>query len=124
MEKTSFSTPAVYGDHHVLEVRQILMAIPGVVEVYVSSCFHVIEVSYDPVKTTSEAIASRLEAAGYLEGISFPGEDSTPAYSRRAKINEHIRTMVGFMQDIPVQARRVWPCPGMGLLKSQEGKRG
>ena len=47
MEKTHITVPAMYGDHHVLEVRRILLALPGVAEVNASSCFQVVEVSYD-----------------------------------------------------------------------------
>ena len=30
MQKVTYETPALYGDHHVLEVRRILLELPGV----------------------------------------------------------------------------------------------
>ena len=45
METKSFEAPALYGDHHVSEVRRILLELTGVNEVYVSSsAFQIIEV--------------------------------------------------------------------------------
>ena len=39
MEVFNIDLPAMYGDHHVVEVRRILMDIPGVEDVYASSGF-------------------------------------------------------------------------------------
>jgi hypothetical protein len=124
MPKVSFPAPALYGDHHVQEVRRILLALPGVIEIYASSCFHVIEVSFDPAQVSEDEIASRLEEAGYLAGLPSLGEaaDQTPA--RHTVMVEQNRAAVGFQQEISVQKRSAWPCPGMGLLKSREGGRG
>ncbi len=61
MEFKSFDAPALYGDHHVTEVRQILLALEGVSEVYASSAFHVIEVKFDPTKINAEQITAQLE---------------------------------------------------------------
>src|SRR3972149_7187048 len=66
MEIKTFETPALYGDHHVSEVRRILLELTGVSEVYASSAFQVIEVKYDPAKIKAEQITACLEEAGYL----------------------------------------------------------
>jgi hypothetical protein len=124
MTKVSFPAPALYGDHHVQEVRRILLALPGVIEIYASSCFRVIEVSFDPLQVSAEEIASRLEKAGYLADLPTMGEMTGPTPARHTVMVEQTRSAVGFQQEISVQKRSAWPCPGMGLLKSREDARG
>ena len=51
MEKKSFKLPAMYADHHVVEVRRILLEMPGVQDVYASSAFQVADVTFDPTAT-------------------------------------------------------------------------
>jgi len=70
MQKKSFDVPAMYGDHHVSEVRRILLEIPGVEEVYASSAFKRVVVSYDPARLNPSVIEENLRAAGY-----GPGDD-------------------------------------------------
>lgn len=119
MEKVSFPVPSLFGDHHVLEVRRILLARPGVAEVYASSCFHVIEVSFDPSQIVQADIAAILEEAGYFVDLPEPVKSMAQLSQRQAVILEQTQ-LVGFQQKITIQKRSAWPCPGMGLLKSQE----
>jgi copper chaperone CopZ len=56
----------MYGDHHVVEVRRILLEIPGVEDVYASSSFRAVEVTYDPEKVNDLEIQLKLDEAGYL----------------------------------------------------------
>jgi len=70
MQKKSFDVPAMYGDHHVSDVRRILLEIPGVEEVYASSAFKRVVVSYDPARLNPSVIEENLRAAGY-----GPGDD-------------------------------------------------
>ncbi len=120
MSKVSFPAPVLYGDHHVQEVRSILLALPGVSEVYASSCFHMIEVSFDPDQGSEEQIAAALEKAGYLADLPAVGEGAAEGPHRHAFILEQARSAFGFQQEVLVQKRSAWPCPGMGLLKGQE----
>ncbi len=53
MEKYTLDLPTMYGDHHVLEVRRILLEIPGIQDVYASSAFRAVEVTYDPAEVIS-----------------------------------------------------------------------
>ena len=69
MEKTSIELPSMYGDHHVIEVRRILLEIPGVEDVYASSGFQIVEVDYDPEKTEAADIKAKLEEAGAVVEI-------------------------------------------------------
>lgn len=120
MSKVSFAAPALYGDHHVQEVRRILLALPGVIEVYASSCFHVIEVSFDPLLVSQEAISSRLEDSGYLTDLPAMDEGMAQSPHRRAVTLDQARSAIGFQQELAIQKRSAWPCPGMGLLKVRE----
>lgn len=128
METKAFDAPALYGDHHVIEVRRILMELPGVEEVYASSAFRVIEVSFDPAKITAEQIAARLQETGYLDEIPMLAETGVAAYGRDGKdsnfrytaIYETVKKNISFAQQVPYQGRPLWPCPGFGTLKMDE----
>jgi copper chaperone CopZ len=72
MERLNLSVPAMYADHHVLAVRQVLSQLPGVDEVEASSAIKMVRLSYDPARTNPQAVANALEAAGYgSRAISF-----------------------------------------------------
>ena len=127
MEKVSINVPAMYGDHHVLEVRRILLALSGVDDVNASSCFQTVEVSYDPQKTSTAEITSKLDEAGYLDTLSVPVETGT-AVSQEPKENgktffrhttafEQTKHVVGFTQNVSYTKRALWPCPGVGVIK-------
>ena len=124
MPKVSFPASALYGDHHVLEVRRILLALPGVIEVYASSRFQVIEVDFDPLQVSADKIAFRLEEAGYLTDLPVMNETMIQAPHRHAVMLEQTRSAVGFQQEVSIQPRSAWPCPGMGLLKGREDSHG
>jgi len=74
METKTFEAPALYGDHHVTEVRRILQGQTGVSEVYASSAFQVIEVTFDPEKISAEEITKQLDEAGYLGELPLISE--------------------------------------------------
>lgn len=125
MKVKTFETPALYGDHHVSEVRQILMKLPGVEDVYASSAFQVIEVTYDPTKINDLEIAIKLDEAGYLGEWSLPveagataynAEQGIKAYFRHTSAYEQTRLTVTFSQNVSYLGRPLWPCPGMGVM--------
>lgn len=128
MEKVTFKTPMVYGDHHVTEVRQLLFALPGVKEVYASSAFQMVEVDYDPVSISAEKIQEVLETAGYLGELAVPEETGTTAYLeeeqpifiRHTEAYSGTKETVSFAQKLPFSGRPLWPCPGIGTLETSE----
>jgi copper chaperone CopZ len=65
MEKVTFSIPAMWADHHVLEVRQVLDQVSGVEEVVASAMYKDVLIKYDPANTTPESLASALSEAGF-----------------------------------------------------------
>lgn len=130
METASISVPAMYGDHHVLEVRRILLALPGVAAVNASSCFHTVTVDYDPTKASIAEIRARLDEAGYLEALPVPVETGTAVsqdakrdeeiFFRHTAVYEQIKQMVSFAQHVGHTGRSLWPCPGVGVIKRAE----
>ena len=124
METLTIDLPAMFGDHHVVEVRRLLLEIPGVEDVYASSSFRVAEVTYDPKKVDEEAIKGVLDEAGYLGNLAVPAEAGAPAtelerdeaFFRHTAAYEQTREVVGFAQNVNYGGRPLWPCPGMGVI--------
>ncbi len=95
MERAVFAVPRLYADHHVLAVREVLAKVPGVQEVYASSAFKRVAVSFDPALTSAEAILGALQGAGYgpdapLElAQALPNkEDGSFWYNFRPRVTE------------------------------------
>ena len=65
MENVTLSAPALFADHHVLKAREVLFALEGVQDVYASSAWQAVIVSYDPDKADLQAIQNVLAEAGY-----------------------------------------------------------
>lgn len=114
----------MYGDHHVIEVRRLLLELPGVQDVYASSAFQVVEVTYDPAQLDAGAITARLDEAGYLGDLLVPVESGAPAtekngkqhYFRHSAAMEATGRSVTFAQNVAYEGRPLWPCPGLGAL--------
>ncbi len=124
MASLSLELPSMYGDHHVLEVRRILLGFEGVKDVYASSGFRVVEVEYDSKKTPKKDLVAALESAGYTSDFNLPFESSVPAnehpesaYFRHTEASEQTGNNVNFEQTVRVQKSPLWPCPGMGPIK-------
>jgi len=125
MQKVTFETPSLYGDHHVAEVRRILFDLPGISDVYASSAFQIIEVTYDSEKINDLEIAVKLDEAGYLGEWTIPIETGTAAYHaeesgeiffRHTAAYEQTHELVSFAQNVAYLGRPLWPCPGMGII--------
>lgn len=127
MEVKAFEAPALYGDHHVSEVQRILKELPGVEEVYASSAFQAIEVTFDETKISADQIANRLDEAGYLgeipmlaeTGIAVEKKEGDGVF-RHTAVYETVKKTVSFAQHVQYQGRSLWPCPGLGVVKMDE----
>jgi len=127
MEKALFELPAMYGDHHVMEVRRVLSALPGVEAIYASSAFHVVEVTYDEMKLSVDEIEAQLEETGYLGDLSVPleagtaaGENGRSVLFRHTAAHEAAGPGVSFTQTVSYTGRPLWPCPGIGVIRGRE----
>jgi len=120
MKTSSFNTPALYGDHHVTEVRRILLQLDGVNDAYASSAFQVVEVTYDENKINDLQIAVKLDEAGYLGEWTVPVESGVAVeekpYFRHTTVYETTKKTVTFAQHVKYSGRPLWPCPGMGMI--------
>ena len=124
MEKILIEVPKMYGDHHVQEVRRILFELPGVEDVYASSAFLVVEVTFDPEQVNAEKIENILDEAGYLGELPVPVEsgepvylaEDTPSYYRHTEVFEKTQQVVGFEQEVIYSGRPLWNCPGLGVV--------
>lgn len=128
METITMDIPTMYADHHVSEVRRLLLALPGVEDVYASSAFHVARVRIDPATTGEAGLRAQLSAAGYLGELRIVTEDwksGTPKETqdnpfRHTSASEQMKG-VAFGQTVePTAGRPLWPCPGMSPVKVME----
>ena len=121
MTSLTVDVPVMYADHHVVEVRRILFEIPGVETINASAAFHVVEIEYDPEKTSEDILKQMLNEAGYLGELPVPAESGEPAvgrdgttYFRHTTTVETAGNVISFGQEITSAGRPRWPCPGMG----------
>ncbi len=77
MEKIELHIPALYGDHHVLEVRRILSRLPGISEAQASAAQQRVRVTFDLAQVSTQAIVAALSAGGYTPGEA-PGALNPP----------------------------------------------
>ncbi len=127
METKTFEAPALYGDHHVSEVRRILLEMTGVSDVYASSAFQIIEVTFDPKKIKAGQITARLEEAGYLGDVPMLAETGVAIerkegdeFFRHTAVYETVKGTVSFAQRVNFSGRPLWPCPGLGAVKQSD----
>ncbi|HEX6270202.1 MAG TPA: heavy-metal-associated domain-containing protein [Anaerolineales bacterium] len=128
MKTKTFEAPTLYADHHVTEVRRILGGLDGIRDIYASSAFQVIEVTYDEDKINDLEIAVKLDEAGYLGEWTIPIEmgvatqqgDGQKPYFRHTTTYETTKQTVSFAQKVNDKGRPLWYCPGMGKVSMDE----
>jgi copper chaperone CopZ len=128
METCILDLPTMYGDHHVIEVRHILLAMTGIKEVYASSSFQVVELTYDPAQIDAATIIERLTEAGYLGEMTLPVETGQAViqgsdqitYFRHTAAYHQTGRVISFGQTVNFAGRALWPCPGLGTIKEGE----
>jgi copper chaperone CopZ len=76
MKKTTLTVPAMYADHHVTRVKNLLSPLAGVENVIASSAFKEVVVEFDEKKTSADALAKALTDAGYAPGKEVVVEKS------------------------------------------------
>jgi len=128
MSKTiTINTPALYGDHHVTEVHRLLGELPGIEQVYASSAFHAVEVTYDPDKVEEAAIKGKLDETGYTGELSVAMEadaatyleaDRSQSFFRHTEVFETTKEVVSFSQNVSYSGRPLWHCPGFGVIRN------
>ncbi len=119
--------PFLFGDHHVLEVRKILKEIPGVIDIYASSAFKVVEIMAEE-SVTEDPILKILEEAGYLGDLPVMQEiEISPVEAggkskifRHSALYEHTKHAISFKQEVELSNKTFWPLPGIVQAKNNE----
>lgn len=65
MSKVVIAVPMMYADHHVSNVRRILLGIPGVEDVVASAAFQRIQIDFDAEQTSEGDLLAAVVEAGY-----------------------------------------------------------
>ena len=60
MASLTLNAPTMFADHHVLQAREALLALSGIDDVYASSAWQAVIVTYDPAAIQPEAIEQAL----------------------------------------------------------------
>ena len=121
MDTLVLDVPAMYGDHHVIEVRRILLELPSIEEVYASSYLRTVEIVFDPNQINPEDIRAKLDEVGYLQEPAFPhesgvaayGQDSNNTFFRHTAAYTQTGISVSFAQTVNLIQRPLFPCPGI-----------
>jgi copper chaperone CopZ len=122
MTSLVLDVPAMYADHHVVEVRRLLLADAGVASVDASSAFHVVEIEFDPDRTSADDLRAVLDEAGYTGDLPSPQESGDPAirgqegsdgFFRHSTAYAPAGRAMSFGQDVISSGRPLYPCPGM-----------
>ncbi len=66
MKQIVLEVPGMYGDHHVMAVRELLLGTDGVTEVTASAARRKVAVGFDEAKTSADKVQDALAAAGYM----------------------------------------------------------
>lgn len=121
MKTLVLAIPVLYGDHHTNAVRTILASLPGVSDLYVSSAYHLVSMSYDPKQIGPEAIEKALSEQGYESGVPEPIYAASYAteMEKSARYTGNVGGTGGalvFAEHTMVrEGRPLWPCPGFDL---------
>ncbi len=117
MEKVTLNVPGMYGDHHVLAVRDILGKLPGVENIFATSAFKQVVVTFDPAKAKPADFESALSAEGYMDELQWP--EITDDIKAKKHGGSQFVAASGIAESVRFEAPPVnWgaggprPCPG------------
>ena len=122
MQSLQIELPAMYGDHHVLAVRQVLLGMTGVESVQTSAAWRAAKIEYDPDKISPEQIETRLAEEGYTEPagapVLEPGEQHTQRFTAAfVEAGKQVSFAPVFRAG---EARPLFPCPGMSPVRETD----
>jgi len=83
MEKVVLDVPTLWADHHVLKARDALLNLEGVQDVYASSAWKQVLVTYEDGQTDLTKLEKALAEAGYPVGEGEMPVLVHPAEKRR-----------------------------------------
>ncbi len=121
METLRIDLPAMYGDHHVKAVRALVLALPGVTDIWASAALRRADIIFDPAQVSAERIKEVLTEAGYTQPMEETVEEGLIVF-RHTDVRqglEHTGT-VSFVQPTPLIKREVWPLPDFIKVAGEE----
>ncbi len=121
MQSVQLELPAMYGDHHVLAVRQMLLGMEGIKQVKASAAWRAVKIDYDPDKLSPEQIEKRLANEGYTEMPHTPALEPEGGRTQRfTQAFVQAGKQVSFSAYVPFQETRpLFPCPGMAPVRPE-----
>jgi copper chaperone CopZ len=118
MDKLSLTIPTLYGDHHTVAIKQILEGLKGVKDIYVSSAFNLVTLSFDEKTLSPEQIETILTEQGYSPELP----ETAHVVGAGERINRHTAAITGVGDTLsfaqaasPFEGRALWPCPGFSI---------
>lgn len=78
VETIVLEIPRMYGDHHAMAVRQMLVQAPGIKDVWVSAAFQKVQIKFDPDVIQGSQIIMRLVDAGYPPAVERDNASVAP----------------------------------------------
>ncbi len=125
MKKLVLTVPTLYGDHHTTAVKKALEGMKGIDDLYISSAFNQILLSYDPKAVKPDEIRSALAEQGYTEddepvlpAEALPVGEST---TRHTSAYTGIGDTLAFAETAPDwEGRPLWPCPGFEPVSTKD----
>ena len=119
MDKVVLNVPGMYGDHHVLAVRDMLGQLPGVENILATSAFKQVIVWFDPAKASPGDFESVLQTQGYRVGEGQPAEPEIETPTKRWQGGAQFVVASGLAESARFSAPPInWgaggpqPCPG------------
>ena len=106
----SISLPAMFGDHHVVQVRQIVAALPGVKDIRASASKRRLSVTFDRAQLTAEALRAALAKGGFAPGA---------AAAVAVGAGEHL-PIVAAADQVDIREAKYSPPPSFGVCPGLE----
>jgi copper chaperone CopZ len=109
MQET-FSLPTMFGDHHVVAVRQVVAALAGVTAIQASAARQKLVVTFDPAQLSAAAISAALTQAGFA-----PGQHQSAAVRTSTEL-----PIVAAAEQSNVREAKYSPPPSFGVCPGLE----
>lgn len=106
----SISLPAMFGDHHVVQVRQIVTALPGVKDIRASASRRRLFVTFNRAQLTVEALCAALAQGGFAPGA---------AAAEAVGSGDHL-PIVAAADQVEVREAKYSPPPAFGVCPGLE----
>ena len=109
-QNESISLPTMFGDHHVVQVRQIVTALPGIKDIRASASRRKLSVTFNRAQLTLEALCAALAKGGFAPGA---------AAAEALGTGEHL-PIVAAADQVDIREVKYTPPPAFGVCPGLE----